>query len=93
MATFSKEQVWVMFAASAAARVSSPEGILGAAAVADRMVAQWDARFGDAMFLLEGQSECAACKKPLPPDAEYIASGDAVKFCTLTCLQASGREA
>lgn len=84
-----KEQVWVMFAAAAA---SKTDNALLAARIADRMLDQWSARFGDAAFLLSGQGNCAACHQPLPEGAEFTPSVDGVKFCNIECLKASGRE-
>ena len=87
-----KEAVWIQFAAAALAKVVSPDGVIIAANVADRMLGQWSARFGDAAFLLEGQTECATCHKPLAPGSEWTPSTDGVKFCNVECLKASGRE-
>ncbi len=85
-----REAVWVLFAANALSTVKTPEGVIYAAAVADRMTEQWALRYGDAAFLLSGQSECAACHKPL--DKEFTPSEDGIKFCNIECLKSTGRE-
>jgi hypothetical protein len=87
-----KESVWVLFAASACTTAKTPEDVLYAAAIADRMLHQWSARFGDAAFLLAGQEACAACHTPIEAGDEYMPSIDGLKFCNIECLKASGRE-
>ena len=94
-----KEVVWVQFAAAALSTMdtrlilSKPDETAHMAAkVADKLIKQWNARFSDAAFLLEGQSECANCKKPIGEDDDWVPSADCVKFCSRECLAASGRE-
>lgn len=89
-----KEEVWVKFAAAiiSTGGCRDVSSIMAGAAIADRMVHQWDARFGDAAFMLEGQGECANCHSPLPPGSDFTPSCDGVKFCGISCLTASGRE-
>ena len=87
-----RKDVWLRFMAAALTTVKTPEGVLFAAAVADRGLHQFDARFGDAAFLLEGQTACAACHKEIPPGAEFTPSADGVKFCNTACLTTSGRD-
>jgi hypothetical protein len=84
-----KEEVWVRFAAAASScgHIGTDAGL-----IADRMLAQWSARFGDAAFLLEGQNQCGACQKPLPDGSEFTPSIDGVKFCDFACLKATGRD-
>ncbi len=94
-----KETVWVTFAANALPIAFTSTGGVDvketsqiASEIADRMLDQWSARFGDAAFLLEGQNECATCQKKLPPGAVFMPSVDGVKFCSAKCLKESGRE-
>lgn len=85
-----KQIVWIQFTAAALSTGQYNEK--DCAKIGDTMLQEWDKRFGDAAFLLEGQSECAACHKPLTEGTLYVASSDAVKFCNDACLKASGRE-
>ncbi len=89
-----REEAWVKFAAAIVATggVRDASDFVAAGGIADRMLDQWAARFGDAAYLLEGQMECAACHRPLPPGVPYQPSTDGVKFCNAACLTASGRE-
>ncbi len=90
-----KKAVWAQFATAAmqaAIQTKIADVPIFAALVADRLTDQWDARFGDAAFLVDGQKECGACHKPLPDGAEFVPSVDGVKFCNLACLKATGRE-
>lgn len=95
MSIEAKRAVWVQFAV-AALREGIAQKIADttvfAVMMADKMTAQWDGRFGDAAFMLEGQSECANCHVPLPDGTPFVASADGVKFCGEPCLKASGRE-
>ncbi len=91
----SKAQAWIAFAVAAMKSTRGDtvrEDTILAASIADRMADQWDARFGDAAFLIDGQSECGACHKPLPDGSDFTPSVDGVKFCGIPCLKASGRE-
>ncbi len=85
-----KEAVWVQFATALLGRIQTLE-IDRLANMADLLTQQWDNRFGDGAFLLEGQRECAACKTPIEPGDQFMASVDGVKFCDMDCLKISGR--
>lgn len=89
-----REEVWVKFAAAmlATGAVRDANDFVAAAGIADRMLDQWAARFSEVAYLLDGQTECAACHRPLPAGTEYTPSIDGVKFCNIPCLKASGRE-
>lgn len=86
-----EEIVWVQFACAivAGGKVASPSDI---GKIADMLLGQWSIRYGDAAFLLSGQSECAACHKDLESGEDFTASTDGVKFCSKACLIGSGRE-
>jgi hypothetical protein len=95
MSIANKQIIWVQFAAAAlkaSIETKLPDVTSFSAAVADKMTEQWDLRYGDGAFLLEGQSECGNCHKPLPPGSEFTPSVDGVKFCSVPCLKSSGRE-
>lgn len=90
-----KKVIWAQFATAAmkaAIETKIADVPIFAAIIADRLTDQWDARFGDAAFLLEGQGECGNCHIPLPPGTDFTPSVDGVKFCGVPCLKASGRE-
>lgn len=91
----SNKVVWMQFAIAALREgmaMKMPDVCPFAAAMADKMLEQWDLRYGDGAFLLEGQTECANCHKPLPEGSEFTPSVDGVKFCGVPCLKSSGRE-
>lgn len=85
-----KERVWVAFAAAVASSGTVPY-VAQACAVADAFVDEWDRRFGDAKFLLDGQSECMACRKPIAEGEPYVVSPDCLKFCNAECMRSTGR--
>lgn len=90
MSTEKKERVWITFAAA----IASSGTVLNVgqvASVADAMLIEWEARYGDGKFLLDGQSECAACHKPIEGD-DFVASEAFLKFCSEACMRATGRE-
>jgi len=95
MSIASKQVIWVQFATAAlkaSIETKLADVVVFSAHVADQMAEQWDLRYGDGAFLLEGQSECGNCYKPLPQGSEFTPSSDGVKFCGIPCLKASGRE-
>lgn len=95
MSIASKQVIWVQFATAAikaSIAIKLPDVVSFSATLADKMAEQWDLRYGDGAFLLEGQSECGNCHKPLPPGSEFTPSTDGVKFCGVPCLKSSGRE-
>jgi hypothetical protein len=84
-----KEEVWVKCAAAiiATGGCRDDSSIAAGAAIADQMVAQWGARFGDGAFLLEGQTECASCHKDLPEGATFT-HAHGIKYCDApSCMQ------
>ncbi len=90
-----KEVVWMQFATAAleaCLAIQVPDVVAFSSSMADHMTNEWEVRFGDASFLLEGQSECGNCHVPIAPGAPFVGSLDGVKFCGTPCLKASGRE-
>lgn len=95
MSIEAKRVVWVQFAVGAmreAIAQKMADVPTFTELMADKMTEKWDQRFGDAAFMLEGQSECGNCHKPLPDGTSFVASVDGVKFCGVPCLKGSGRE-
>lgn len=95
MSMQAKGIIWAQFATAAVQggiKHKIPDVAMFATLLADKLTSQWDARFGDAAFLLEGQRECGNCKKSLPEGAAFTPSADGVKFCGIPCLKSSGRE-
>lgn len=96
-----KKQVWITLAAGALAnsRLVGANMVSLVSQVADGMVREWETRFGDVAFMLEGQSNCNACKRPLTEASEgrnsgdYVVSMDALKFCNDECMKAAYPEA
>lgn len=82
-----KRHWWWMAASSAIGRPEmSPQK---AARAADELMIEDEKRHGDETFLLDGQTNCAACKEPLEGRERVIDYDRTLVFCSDVCKAAT----